>query len=254
MDVTNDTRGGGGVRIGCAGWSLPKQHSAKFPTEGTHLTRYACKLSAVEINSSFYKPHKPATYAKWAASVPAEFRFAVKVPKEATHTRRLIDTEEVLDRFLSEATALGEKLGPLLVQLPPSLEFSATVAGNFLGALRERFSGDVVLEPRHPSWFETNGDRLIATFRIARVAADPGIVEAAQTPGGWEGLVYYRLHGSPRIYYSDYPPSYLKDLVKKLSLAAAQSATAWCIFDNTAAGAAAANALDVVDRMQHDHA
>ena len=108
----------------------------------------------MEINSSFYRPHKPATYTKWAGSVPDNFRFAVKVPKEATHARRLVDTEDVLDRFLPEATALGEKLGPLLVQLPPSLAFDADVADTFFAALRERFDGHVVLEPRHPTWFE----------------------------------------------------------------------------------------------------
>jgi hypothetical protein len=124
--VTKDNRKST-IRIGCAGWALPKAYAARFPAEGSHLARYAGALPAVEINSSFYKPHKPATYTKWAESVPEEFRFAVKLPKEATHGCRLVDAEAILDRFLPEATALDVKLGPILVQLPPSLEFSATV-------------------------------------------------------------------------------------------------------------------------------
>ena len=88
----------GDFRVGCAGWALPKEHAGRFPGGGTHLARYAGRLPAVEINSSFYRPHRPATYARWAASVPEDFRFAVKVPKDATHARRLVNAEDVLDR------------------------------------------------------------------------------------------------------------------------------------------------------------
>ena len=141
------------------GWSIPREHADRFPEEGTHLARYAGRFPAVEINSSFYKPHRPATYARWAASVPADFRFSVKVPKLATHERRLVDADDVLDGFLAEATQLGDKLGPLLVQLPPSLTFSAGVAERFFALLRGRFDGAVALEPRHPSWFEPEAGR-----------------------------------------------------------------------------------------------
>src|SRR6476661_8928978 len=115
------------IYVGVAGWPIPKPHAGLFPVEGSHLKRYAGRFNAVEINSSFYRPHRPATYARWAASVPADFRFAVKVPKVATHERRLVDVNDVLDSFLAEATQLGERLGPLLVQLPPSLSFSADI-------------------------------------------------------------------------------------------------------------------------------
>ena len=207
----------GNVRVGCAGWSLPKEHGDRFPAEGTHLERYAARFPAVEINSSFYRPHRPTTYARWAASVPADFRFSVKVPKVATHERRLVDADDVLDSFLAEATQLGDKLGPLLVQLPPSLSFSADVAERFFAALRDRFDGDVALEPRHASWFEPAAERLVTRYRVARVAADPAVVPAAAEPGGWDGLVYYRLHGSPKVYYSAYPDEYLEALAKTLT-------------------------------------
>jgi uncharacterized protein YecE (DUF72 family) len=241
----------GTVRIGCAGWALRKEHAAEFPPEGTHLHRYAGRFPAVEINSSFYRPHKPATYEKWAASVPADFRFAVKVPKEVTHTRRLAETEDVLDRFLPEASALGAKLGPLLVQLPPRLAFDADVAESFFGALRGRFEGSVVLEPRHATWFEGRAEQLMREFRLTRVAADPAVVPAASEPGGWGGVIYYRLHGSPRVYHSAYGDAYLAGLAGKLA-AAAKTAEVWCIFDNTADGAATANALDTLGRVRAD--
>src|SRR5439155_24898145 len=135
------------------------------------------------------------------------------------------------------------------VQLPPSLTFSAGVAERFLALLRGRFDGALALEPRHPTWFEPEAGELVTSYRVARVAADPAVVPAAAEPGGWDGLVYYRLHGSPRVYYSAYSGEYLEGLAKSLVLAA-RSAHVWCIFDNTAAFAATANALDVLARVR----
>src|SRR5947209_14478083 len=107
------------VRVGCAGWSIPREHAGRFPAGGSHLLRYAERFPAVEINTSFYRPHLPSTYARWAADTPEGFRFSVKVPKEITHEKRLVGVDDPLDRFLDETAALGAKRGPLLVQLPP---------------------------------------------------------------------------------------------------------------------------------------
>jgi uncharacterized protein YecE (DUF72 family) len=239
------------VCVGCAGWSLPKEHSQRFPAEGTHLARYAARFPAVEINSSFYKPHRPATYARWAESVPADFAFSVKVPKVISHERRLVDANDVLDIFLAEVTQLGDRLGPLLVQIPPSLSFSAAIAERFFAAMRDRFHGAMALEPRHASWFDPVAERLLQQYRVSRVAADPAVVPAAALPGGWDDLVYYRLHGSPKVYYSAYADENLDALAKNLTHAA-RSAAVWCIFDNTAVGAATVNALDVFGRLTTD--
>src|SRR3954471_1350082 len=129
------------VCVGCAGWSIPKQHACRFPEGGSHLTRYARRLPAVEVNSSFYRPHRPSTYARWATETPEGFSFSAKVPKEITHTRRLVDVDEPLDRFRDETAALGAKRGPLLVQLPPSLGFDARAAGAFFSGFRRRYDG-----------------------------------------------------------------------------------------------------------------
>jgi uncharacterized protein YecE (DUF72 family) len=233
------------VYVGTAGWSLPRAEQHRFPEEGTHLVRYAGVLGAVEINSSFYRPHRPSTYEKWAASTPASFRFSVKIPRAITHDRRLVDVDAPLDAFLAEAGALGERLGCLLVQLPPSLELRPREAEAFLAALRERHDGDVAVEPRHVTWFTPEGDALLRRMRVARVAADPPRAPGGDEPGGWPGVTYHRLHGSPRVYYSDYDAAYLERLAAVLHGLARGGTTAWCIFDNTALGAATANALDV---------
>jgi uncharacterized protein YecE (DUF72 family) len=198
----------------------------------------------VEINSSFYRPHRPATYARWAAGVPDGFRFAVKMPREITHWRKLVDVADLLERFLAEVAALGDRLGPLLVQLAPSLRFDESVVRGFFEAVRVRFDGDVVCEPRHANWFTDEADALLVGFRVARVAADPAVVPRAGEPGGWPGLVYRRLHGSPRLYYSDYPAVFLDRIAGLLR------PDDWCIFDNTALGEATGDALDLLRRME----
>jgi uncharacterized protein YecE (DUF72 family) len=244
------TSAAGLIRIGCAGWNVPAQHAALFASSGTHLERYARRFAAVEINTSFYRPHRPATYARWAAAAPEAFRFAVKVPREITHRRRLADFAEPLERFLAEASALGPKLGPLLVQLPPSLRFDADRAGAFFAALRERHAGQIACEPRHPSWFAPAPERLLARFKVARVAADPAPAAGAGVPGGWDGLVYVRMHGSPEMYVSAYSAAALDALAALVGETAARQVPIWCIFDNTAQSAATIDALALIERVQ----
>ena len=231
--------------IGTAGWSVPSRYAGRFPAEGSHLERYARRLNAVEIDTSFYRPHRRETYERWAASVPAEFRFAVKLPRTVTQERRLKDCGDLLDRFAGEVAGLGPKLGALLVQLPPSLAFEAEAVEAFFRELHGRIDGPAVCEPRHASWFQPEAERLLERLRVARVAADPARAEGAGEPGGWGGLVYYRLHGSPRIYYSDYDEAVLAGMRRRLREHRASGVPAWCIFDNTAAFAALGNALTV---------
>ena len=236
------------INTGTAGWSIPKQSAADLPSVGTHLERYSQVFRCAEINSSFYRPHRISTWAKWAASVPGGFRFSVKAPKAITHEARLACTREQLQAFLDQASILAEKLGPILFQLPPKFAFEPVAAEAFLTLLRDLHPGPVVFEPRHATWFSSTANDLLQRFRIARAAADPTAIEAATAPGGWTGLVYYRLHGSPRVYYSPYSEEYLTTLaasIRAQQVAAAETAAeteVWCIFDNTASGAALGNA------------
>lgn len=238
------------IRIGCAGWSLPKTHAGAFPSEGSHLERYAAVFDAVEINSSFYRPHRRQTYARWAASVPPGFRFAVKLPRTITHERRLSGSAELLDAFFDEVGGLQSKLGCVLVQLPPSLVFEAAAATAFFEAVRARHSGPVAVEPRHATWFDAPAEATLRQHAMARVAADPARVPQAAQPGADAALVYLRLHGSPRMYYSDYDDDRLRAYAQRLREAAEAAAATWCIFDNTALGAATANALTLRDLVR----
>jgi uncharacterized protein YecE (DUF72 family) len=212
------------------------------------LERYCQELNCCEINSSFYRPHKKETWVRWAQSVPAHFRFSVKMPKSITHVAKLACNSDVLSAFLQQIAFLDEKLGPILIQLPPSLEFDDSVTTKFLTLLRKSYSGEVVLEPRHLSWFDDRVNDLLAAYQVARVAADPACAPAAVDPGGISSLAYFRLHGSPRRYYSPYSAEFLDELFSKVQKLAS-AARVWCIFDNTASGAAIQNALALNARL-----
>lgn len=208
--------------------------------KGSHLERYAGAMNAVEINSSFYRPHRRTTYQRWAAATPDDFRFAVKVPKSITHAAGFAPA--IVDRFIEECAGLGLKLAVLLVQLPPKAAFDQIFAARLFDALQDRTSVPLVCEPRHASWFHREPDQWLAARKIARVAADPTSIDCANCPGGWPGLGYFRLHGTPRIYYSSYSEEVLSQISGRLSSMLTKS-DVWCIFDNTALGAAMENAL-----------
>jgi uncharacterized protein YecE (DUF72 family) len=238
---------GSQILVATSGWSIPRASAAEFAGDGTHLERYARRLRGTEINSSFYRPHAATTYAKWAAATPDGFRFAVKLPKTITHELQLARARAPLDRFLDETAGLGGKRGPILVQLPPSFAFDARVTGRFLTLLRARYAGPVVCEPRHATWAAAAADALLSQHRVARVAADPAPFPEAALPGGWPGLIYFRLHGSPRPYWSRYDALRLgawADALRRVP----EDVQAWCVFDNTASGAALQNAVEI-DRL-----
>ena len=234
------------LRIGTAGWNVPSHYLDRLPAGGSHLERYARVFNAVEINSSFHRPHRRATYERWAQSVPADFRFAVKVPRTMTHDAGLAGCRALLDRFADEVNGLGGKLALVLVQLPAKSPLQKRVAGGFFRALRARIEADIVAEPRHASWFAPEVGEWLAERRIARVAADPARIEGGGEPGGWDAIAYYRWHGSPRMYYSAYDAAALASLRKRLDQHRAAGSAAWCMFDNTASGAALGDALALI--------
>ena len=235
--------------IGTAGWSIAGKDAAEFGAGASALERYASRFGGVEINSSFHRPHRRATWERWAAGVPAAFRFAVKMPKAVSHERKLVDCEDLVARFLDEIGGLGDKLAILLLQLSPKLAFDAGSAEPFLAALTASTPARLVCEPRHPSWFEAVPDAVLKRLGVARVAADPAILPAASVPGGWRGLSYWRLHGSPLMYRSSYDDGRLDRYAALLRAERAAGRPAWCMFDNTAGSAATGDALGLVARL-----
>jgi uncharacterized protein YecE (DUF72 family) len=202
----------------------------------------------VEINTSFYRPHRPDTYARWRESVPGDFQFSVKMPRTITHELRLQQVDEPLHRFLEETSHLKEKLGCLLVQLPPSLRFDSAIATSFFDKLCSHTDVSIVCEPRHRTWFEPEASSMLESFGIARVIADPSPIDW-ESPSVKADTVYVRLHGSPVIYHSAYSDEYLDKLAAEFADEQRHGHNVWCVFDNTASGAAVPNALSLMARL-----
>jgi uncharacterized protein YecE (DUF72 family) len=224
--------------IATAAWSIPKRVADRFAQEGSGLTRYASVFNGVEINSTFYRRHKKSTFARWAESVPDGFQFSVKIPKEITHIRAMKDIARAFGTFLADIAPLGEKRGPLLCQLPPSLEFHADTFETAFKTMRDHDAGPIVIEVRHKSWASAETLDLLKSFAIDRVLADPAPVWPEED---FAKPRYVRLHGSPKIYYSSYSDEEIGSFSRMLAR------DGWCVFDNTASGAAIENALTMLE-------
>jgi uncharacterized protein YecE (DUF72 family) len=235
--------------VGCAGWALGSKDAASFPTQGSHLERYAQVFTSVEINSSFYRSHQSRTYARWADSVPDTFRFSVKMPRTITHESRLRRCEDILLGFLEEVSHLGAKLGCILVQLPPSLALGTNEAARFFSLLRAHTSIAVACEPRHASWLTPAGASVLHDAGVILVQADPPPIAEVFDQSSDVPTLYIRLHGAPEIYYSAYDDEFIASIAARMRRAHERNGTAWCIFDNTARGAAIPNALMLIKQL-----
>jgi uncharacterized protein YecE (DUF72 family) len=236
------------IRVGLAGWSNPPAQRFERASEQTHLSYYAAHFSCVEINSSFYRPHQSATYARWRDETPAPFRFSVKMPRSVTHDSHLKRCAAEVARFYEDIAALQPKLAAVLVQLPPSLEFNGRTVRTFFNSVPRLRGTRVVCEPRHPSWFTGPAESALREAGVSRVAADPVRCPGAEVPGGVRRFAYFRWHGAPRLYYSKYSEAQLA--VFAATLRKTKAAEAWCVFDNTARHAAWDDALKFMAALQ----
>ncbi len=186
----------------------------------------------MEINRTFYSLPLKSTFEKWYSQTPDNFSFTAKIPRSVTHFGRLKKNLEDLEEFFERVEGLKEKFYAPLVQLPPSLKFEKESVESFSKFIRNLYGGKIFIEPRHESWKEVD----VMEFGFYPVYAEPGIY--------WDkefemDTAYFRLHGSPKLYYSSYDEDFLKELAKR----AVKYDEAVVIFNNTASGAAIENAL-----------
>lgn len=231
------------IRIGLAGWSeAVSRHRANFPClgqagpEASALAKYATAFDFVEVNASFYRQFRAATYEKWASEVPAGFCFSVKMHRLITHHTRLKNAG-LLAPFFDSIAGLGAKLGVVLIQLPPSLSFDDAIAVSFFRALREHYDGPAVCEPRHSAWSSRGALDLLAAYRIGLVRTE--IPDSSCEAEARVAPLYFRLHGAPRRYYSAYSDEELGRLAGCLRRDA--QLARFVVFDNTASNAGVRN-------------
>lgn len=231
------------IYTGTAAWNIPVIAKDFFPFKGSHLERYASKLNAVEINTSFYRDHQAKTYLKWAEMTPYDFRFSVKLNRRFTHESNLeIDIAD-LHQCLSSISLLGEKMGVLLIQFPIKQLFDREKMYLFYRAIRQVYHGAIALEARNTTWSSENSLELIKKNNISVVKADPDLCPIIQAGE----IEYLKLHGSPEIYKSNYSDEFLNRLFSEIEII---EKDVWCIFDNTTFGHATINALSVTSMAE----
>lgn len=237
--------GKGSIHIGTSGWSYRHWMGGVFYPEtlkaADQLPWYAERFDTVELDGTFYRLPKRETFATWCRKTPDGFRFALKANRYITHMKKLKDPEQSLDRMLAAIGGLGDKLGPVLFQLPPSWKIDLDRLQAFLSALPKRRG--YAFEFRHESWFDDRVyaalERHAAAFCIYHLAGrqSPFVVSAP--------LVYIRLHGPDGAYAGSYHGNTLRSWARRIADWQASGHDVWCFFDNDQNAYAPKNALQL---------
>lgn len=225
------------VTIGTSGWHYAHWRPRFYPASmgpGRWLAFYAQRFAAVEVNNAFYRLPERSTFEKWAASVPDDFVVAVKASRYLTHIRRLQEPGEPVARLMERATALGEHLGPVLLQFPPTLHLDAERLDAALAAFPS--SVRVAVEPRHESWFVTAVRRVLEARGAALCLADGGPVAVPSwRTADW---AYVRFHGGRGRPRSCYRQRDLESWADRLAAQWRDAEDVYCFFNNDTNGCA----------------
>jgi uncharacterized protein YecE (DUF72 family) len=239
------------MKIGTSGWQYRDWRGPLYPPgvpQRRWLEHYAERYQTVENNNSFYRLPPGQTFEAWRARTPDDFTMAVKASRYLTHVRRLRDPAEPVARLLGAAAGLGPKLGPILLQLPPTLqadpallaaclaEFSS--AADVLGLRGLR----VAVEPRHPSWWTDDCRRVLAEHDAALCWADRRSrpITPLWRTAGWG---YLRFHEGTARPWPQYGPQALRTWVTRLTQTwPDDAADVYVYFNNDQGGAAVVNA------------
>ncbi len=242
----------GKIHIGTSGWSYSDWKGVIYPQEiksADWLTQYATWFDTTEINSSFYRMTRESTVLKWASKVPADFKFCPKISKYLTHNKRLNEPEEPLERFFGVFGQIKEHLGPVLVQLPPSLKFNGKVAEHFFKLLTTQYSQyDFVLEVRHATWLEQEAVDMLHHYKIGSVISQSG-VGFPYSEAITSHIVYVRFHGPAKLYDSAYSDEQLVEYAIKFKKWLKEGKQVWVFFNNTMRGHGFHNAITLQEIM-----
>ncbi len=233
----------GTIRIGTSGWNFASWRGSFYPgdtSDDSLLCRYAEQFDTVELNNSFYQLPDRSTINHWLRQTPPEFLFSVKASRYLTHIKKLKDADAGLERFLSAIEPFGDKLGPLLFQLPPNWRANPQRLDSFLSSLPDRHR--YTFEFRDPSWFSTDIYQLLGAHGAAFCIYD---LEGKRSPEKvTTDFVYIRLHGpSERPYEGNYDGRTLAGLARKIRRWQAQGRDIYCYFDNDHRACAPADAM-----------
>ena len=235
--------------IGTSGWHYEHWRGRFYPeklTKAEWLEFYASHFTTVELNNSFYRLPSEAAFTTWYNSSPANFTFAVKVSRFITHIKRLKNSEEAVENFITRAKILGEKLGPLLYQLPPNMHRNDEVLESFLSNLPRGMKH--VLEFRHQSWLEGKVFEILRKYNIGLCVFDmPSFTCPLEMTADF---AYIRFHGSDELYSSCYSDKELADWAKRLANLDINLKAVYIYFNNDAEAFAVRNAMTLRDHLE----
>ena len=181
------------IRVGTSGWQYRDWRGAFYPDgmpQSEWLASYASRFDSVEVNNTFYRLPDASTFRRWHEGTPAGFTFAVKASRFLTHLKRLLDPQDPVDLLLDRAAALGDRLGPVLFQLPPTMKADSGRLRDTLDAIHGRVAA--AFEFRHPSWLIEPVFDLLDGSGAALVLVDrAGRRSQPRVTGGWS---YVRFH------------------------------------------------------------
>ncbi|HEU18716.1 MAG TPA: DUF72 domain-containing protein [Deltaproteobacteria bacterium] len=235
------------VHIGTSGWNYDHWKAIFYPENHPKtkwLDFYAGLFDTVEVNATFYRLPKPSTFENWRFRTPETFIWSVKASRYITHILRLNNPADALKRFFDGVGHLREKCGPILFQLPPSLSFDIRIADRFFQCVRN-YACRSVLEVRHPTWLDEKAMALMSQHNCAFCVSDT----AGRYPYSEKqtaSFMYVRLHGSRKLYESDYKEEELQTWAEKIRSWRCET---YVYFDNDAYGYAAANAKRLKEIM-----
>ena len=234
--------------IGTSGWSYPHWHGPFYPRDmrhGCELAYYAGHFDSVEINSTFYRLPDRSMLRTWRDAVPGDFVFAVKASRYITHMKKLSAPGAALKTFFRRIEALGDKLGPVLFQLPPHWHCNPQRLASFLGSLSSHFR--YAFEFRDQSWLTCEIYELLARRNAGLCIYELGKFRSPILVTS--KLVYVRLHGPSAPYQGCYDRHALARWAKRIRAWSSEGQSACCYFDNDQLAYAALNARDLARRL-----
>ena len=242
------------LHIGTSGWSYKHWAEIFYPKDlkpDKYLEFYITRFSCVELNSCFYHLPLKSTATGWMNRTPENLKFCPKLNRYITHQQQLVNVEGALTKFFNVFDLMREKLGPVLIQLPPALNYHEHLITGFFNLLAKnsdqyRFA----VEVRNKTWINDKFFNILSQYGIAFVIADSGsrypYCEAVTAD-----FVYLRFHGREQLYASDYNDAVLWEYGEKIKKWRAQSKTVWVFFNNDYHGFAIKNAIRLIDLLKY---
>jgi uncharacterized protein YecE (DUF72 family) len=233
------------LHIGTSGWSYKHWSEIFYPKNikpDKYLEFYTTRFDCVELNSCFYHLPLKTTVTRWLARTHENFKFCPKLSRFITHEMQLVNIEEAMRNFFDVFEGMKNRLGPVLIQLPPGLAYDRSLIGNFFNLIFEKYNRyRFAVEARNKTWMNNTFFDLLAQYGIALVTADSGnrypYFEMVTSR-----FVYLRLHGREQLYASDYHENDLRSYAEKISFWLSKGKEVWVFFNNDYYGFAVKNA------------